>query len=363
MRPLLVVLLLLSSVVAASAQELVYRGEQTLWQDTVWSGEVLIDGVLTVAPQVTLEIRPGTTVRFTRFDSNGDGIGEHELFAQGVLLAKGTAAQPIRFTSAQPQPRPGDWGALNLMASEDPVSRLDHVEVEYGYRGFHAHFSAAQLVNSDFRHNLRGVQFQESTVTLDGCRIEENLNGIQFRDSKVTIDATRIAGNYWGLRCVYSEVLVHDSEILDNLVNGLNLRDSKVMLNGNRVRGNRRGIYLQRSTGEAVGNRVEANSEHGLFLEACSAEVHDNVVRYNGRAGVKWLDSRGLLRNNDLSENGMYALYNEGTSDLDARYNWWGPLEGQQLAQRIFAAHQRAGLGAVDWSEPLSQVPRPVEGE
>src|SRR5512145_1212423 len=98
---------------ANAAEPLAYRGEQTLWQDTVWDGEVLVDGILTVAPGVTLEIRPGTTVRLTPFDSNGDGIGEHELFIQGRLLALGSIERPVLFTSAAQQPRPGDWGALN----------------------------------------------------------------------------------------------------------------------------------------------------------------------------------------------------------------------------------------------------------
>jgi len=357
MKTLLVGAMLFVCAVAVQAQEQVYRGEQTIWQDTVWSGEVLIDGVVTVAPMVTLTLRPGTTVRFTRYDSNGDGFGEHELFAQGVLLALGTDAEPIRFTSAQPEPQPGDWGAINIMTSEDPPSRLEHVEVEYGYRGFHAHFSSARLSHSAFRYNLRGVQFQESTVALHDCRIENNLNGIQFRDSKVTINATRIAGNYWGLRCVYSDVLITGSEVADNLVNGLNLRDSRVELRSNLVHANRRGIYLQRSEGKLEGNRIERSSEHGLYLEESDAEVRDNLVRFNGRSGVKWVDSRGLLRNNDLSDNGMYALYNEGGTDLDARHNWWGGHNAERMPQLIFAAHRRAGLGAVDWSLPLAHAP------
>ncbi len=357
MRALLVTLLVLAWTLPAAAETLVYRGEQTLWQDTVWSGEVLIDGVLTVAPLVTLEIRPGTTVRFTRYDSNGDGIGEHELFAQGTLRALGSEAAPIVFTSAEAVPAMGDWGAVNIMASDDPPSRLEHVRVEYGYRGFHAHFASAELADSRFERNLRGVQFQESTVTLERCRIADNLNGIQFRDSKVVIRDSEIAGNYWGLRCVYSEVEIRGCAVRDNLVNGLNLRDSQVVLSGNRVDGNRRGVYLQRSNGLVRGNRIEHSSEHGLFLEESEVTVEDNRIRHNGRSGVKWIDATGLLRRNDLSDNGMYALYNEGLNDVDARRNWWGDVPVQRLPESVFAGHRRAGLGAVDWSEPLERAP------
>ena len=359
MRPLLLILTGTLLATAVHAADLVYRGEQTLWQDTEWSGEVLVDGVVTVAPQVTLDILPGTTVRFTRFDSNGDGIGEHELFAQGVLRAVGTREQPIRFTSAEKTPHIGDWGAINIMASEDPVSRLEHVMVEYGYRGFHAHFSSAELESCRFTRNLRGVQFQESRVTMRDCRIEENVNGIQIRDSVVTLHDIIIAKNYWGLRCVYSDVTLAASEIRDNLVNGLNLRDSRVAVHDNRVLGNRRGVYLQRSEGEVVGNLIENSSEHGLFLEESQIEVRANRIRANGRAGIKWIDAHGLLSHNDLSDNGMYALYNEGTSDVDARNNWWGEGVAERMHDHVYAGHRRTGLGMVDWSQPLSAPPIP----
>jgi len=357
MKRVLIILVALFGATTALAAEQVYRGEQTLWQDTVWSGEVLVDGIVTVAPQVTLEVRPGTTVRFTRFDSNGDGIGEHELLAQGRLLIEGTPAEPVLFTSAEYQPRRGDWGALNIMVSDGPASRLEHVTVEYGYRGFHAHFSNAEIFSSTFRNNLRGVQFQESTMKLHDCRIEDNLNGIQFRDSKVELVGNWIHGNYWGLRCVYSDVLLVDNIVSDNLVNGLNLRDSQVVMENNRVLANRRGIYLQRSQGQVSGNLVEYSSEHGLYLEESQVEVTGNAIRHNGRSGVKWIESEGLLRGNDLSDNGTYALYNEGTSDVDARYNWWGGQLLQGADPRIFDGRSREGLGMVDWAESLPAEP------
>ena len=203
---LLLILMALSvpqALPAADAQ--LYRGEQTLFENTVWSGDIVVDGILTVAAGATLEIRPGTRVRFTRFDSNGDGVGEHELFSQGTILALGTAEQPILFTSAEAAPRPGDWGAINMMVSE-AENRLEHCVVEYGYRGFHAHYSQARLLNNLFRNNMRGAQFQESQVFIDACRFLDNLNGVQFRDSRVILKNSLIAGGQWGLRCVYSEV-------------------------------------------------------------------------------------------------------------------------------------------------------------
>ena len=340
----------------AQTAALRYTGQQTLYKDTVWHGEVLIDGILTVAPGVTLKIRPGTVVRFTRYDSNGDGIGEHEIFIQGTLRAVGTAAAPIRFTSAAAHPGPGDWGALNMMVSEtDNV--LEHCIVEYGYRGFHAHFAKGRLADTVFRHNMRAVQFQESTVSLRNCRIENNRNGMQFRNSKVTLTDCTIRGNYWGLRCVYSTVHMQRCRIADNLINGANLRVSTVDLRGNRIVGNRKGIYLQRCKGTLADNVIVDNSENGIFLEGCKCLVRGNRIAGNGRAGIKWLDSTGRLRRNLLAGNGEFALVDDGAGAVDARGNWWGTTVPAAIAALIRDGRDQSGLGQVDARRPLSVPP------
>lgn len=354
---LLTLALVFSAPLATLAGEpLVYRGEQTLFQDTVWSGEVLIDGILTVAAGTTLEIRPGSRVRFTRFDSNGDGLGEHEIFAQGTLRVVGTAAEPVLFTSAETEPRPGDWGALNMMVSE-AENLLEHTVVEYGYRGFHAHFSRARLLSSLFRHNMRGAQFQESQVVIDDCRFLDNLNGVQFRDSQVVLSNSTIAGSQWGLRCVYSDLEMSACLIENNLVNGVNIRDGKVTLRGNRIVGNRRGLYLQRSSGRVAGNDFSANSEHGIFLEDSNAELVDNRLAGNGRAGMRWLNSSGRLSGNLMVENGLYALINDGASAVDARGNWWGTADPGQIAAAIRDGLDRPAVGLVDSRDALARPP------
>ena len=338
------------------AAAVVYQGESTLFQDTVWSGEVLVDGIVTVAPGVVLEIRPGTLVRFTRMDSNRDGIGEHELFIQGRLVAQGTAAQPIVFTSAEATPAPGDWGALNMMASEES-NLFSHCRIEYAYRGFHAHFAAARLDHCLLQFNQRGVQFQESEVEIVDSKIIDNLNGLQFRNSQVTLARLQVKGNYWGLRGVYSEVRMVDCEVAENLVNGLNFRDSTVELRGNRVVGNRKGLYLQRSKGRVEANLFADNSEHGIYLEDSQAELIANLVSGNGRAGVKYVNSQGVLQGNRFEHNGEYALVNDGQGAVDAQGNWWGQRSNQEIPSLIRDRDDRPEVGAVDWSNPLWHPP------
>lgn len=345
---LLLLILFLPGVVHA---ETVYRGEQSLWQDTVWSGDILIDGILTIPAGVSLEIRPGSRVRFTRFDSNGDGIGEHEIFIQGVLKAQGTADNPILFTSAEAQPVPGDWGAVNMMAAEEE-NRFTHCRIEYAYRGFHSHFSDATVSHCEFVRNVRGMQFQEATVTISDCQVWNNFNGIQFRDSRVRLKNFVLHDNHWGLRCVYSEVTLEEGEVTGNLINGVNLRDSTLEGSRLRVVGNRKGIYLQGSKGTVRDSELLNNSEHGILLEKSEAMVSRNRISGNGRAGILWRDSTGSLRDNRLGGNGEYALVNEGPGPVDARGNAWGSLDPAEIAGLIRDGVDRPGLGVVDAAGP-----------
>jgi parallel beta-helix repeat protein len=367
MKTLLFSLLLLATVAshARCGEVLRYTGEETLYRDTVWSEEVLIDGILTVAPGVTLEIRPGTVVRFSRMDSNGDGIGEHELFIQGTFRALGTAAAPVLFTSAEERPFAGDWGAINMMASEGE-NRLEHCVVEYAYRGFHAHFAKAELTSSVFRHNVRGIQFQEATVGIEACRIVGNRNGLQFRDSTVTLSRSVVSENYWGLRCVYSDVRLAQCRIEGNLVNGANLRDSTFEISASRIAANRKGLYLQRSRGAVRDNALVDNSEHGILLEDSDCEVRGNLVAGNGRSGVKWVDSLGILRGNLLIDNGEYALVNDGSGAVDARENWWGAVSPEEIGVFVRDGGDRPGSGFVAVSPPLTArplLPAPLPSE
>jgi len=332
-------------VLPAMAQ-LAYKGEQTLWEDTVWEGEVLVDGILTVAPGVTLEVRPGTVVRFTRMDSNKDEIGEHELFVQGTFLALGTATKPIIFTSAETRPIPGDWGAVNMMAST-AENRFEHCLFEYGYRGFHAHFASARLEDCRFRYNRRGAQFQESTVSIKRCRFINNYNGVQFRDSTVSIKDSHIVGGYWGLRCVYSTLDMSDSIVENNLVNGVNFRDSEIVFTANIVRNNRRGVYLQRSKAAVTRNVVTNNREYGLFLEDASGAVGNNDIAGNGRAGLRIINSVVKIADNNVLNNGGYGLINDGDQDVQVGANWWGTTDTAGLSRLFRDGSDRQGVGLV----------------
>ena len=87
-------------------QEFVFTGKQTLKK-----GTYLLKGWVYIADGAELTIEPGTIIK-------GDKQTKAALIAErgGKLIAKGTAAEPIVFTSeeAAGSRKPGDWGGIIL---------------------------------------------------------------------------------------------------------------------------------------------------------------------------------------------------------------------------------------------------------
>ena len=78
--------------------------------------------VLTLEAGVTIRVEPAGRVLM---QSPGDAA------SLGALVANGTAAKPVVFTSAASAPAPGDWVGLYFAGAPDPQDKLDFLHVEY----------------------------------------------------------------------------------------------------------------------------------------------------------------------------------------------------------------------------------------
>ncbi len=161
----------------------------------VWSGTVQIRGVVTVTKTGHLTILPGTRIVFDKIDVDGDGIGDSELLVEGSLVAKGTPTAPILFTSGAATPAKGDWKYLYLDFARQ--AEVAHIISEYAYSGIQVHFCRAEVVDSEFRHNIDGVRFSTVNIEVRGNRIHNNTNGLRYEERRST-------------------ATIHDNDIVDN---------------------------------------------------------------------------------------------------------------------------------------------------
>ncbi|MDF1578256.1 MAG: right-handed parallel beta-helix repeat-containing protein [Desulfurivibrionaceae bacterium] len=273
--PSLALLLFLLLAAACDRKPPLELGMTTLHEDTVWSGAVVVKGDIYIPEQVTLTIKPGTTVKFKRIDEGSDQnmfdidspyYPQAELIVRGKLLAMGTPKDPIVFQSAEVNPRPADWGALNFLGSDGNV--IEHARVINGYNGVHAHGASVRIAHSQFIRNGVGVSF----------KAEEETPGVPWfgKRSRLTITDNLFANNKGGIGFRNSDAEISHNRIIDNKFFGIWPKENNnVRVTYNEITGNKKGVYLYQTRGVVFEfNNIYDNRDYNIAM----AEAQDFPV-------------------------------------------------------------------------------------
>jgi hypothetical protein len=182
----------------------------TLQQDTTWTSEhgvIIVDGLITIPAGVTLNIEPGTIIKFTEAGGSGFTV-------EGTLEVNGTHTDPVVFTSFQDDtaggdtngdgmasiPGPGDWIGLTF-SSDSAIGDLKNVRIRYADKAVEGTAGGAhvELRNSVLEKGRYGVYVYTPYVEIEGrnCLIVDNIyTGIFVRaDSREVFRNCTIVGN------------------------------------------------------------------------------------------------------------------------------------------------------------------------
>lgn len=258
----------------------------------------VVDGTVQIQAGATLTILPGTVVKFfpttersvnpTAYDLSGITV------YGGRLVARGTAAEPVVFTSYHDDSAGGDtdgsgralargdWMSLRFSAPnvaaavEMPVSVLDNVLVRYGGEGGSAGCSAGHMVD--------------------------------------------VAGNG---RLHLSRAELTDAQTAGLYVDKLTPAVGVAMVSNTRFADSGCGAYLQ--GGDLVNNVFEAT----LSKESVYANAPQRLRLYGN-----WLHTKAIVSVTDARDREQADLRNNalvgGVLDMvqdhvDLAHNWWGP--------------------------------------
>lgn len=351
-----------------------YLGEVALTEDTVWKGTVIIDGQIAVPPEVTLTIDPGAHIYFSFRDTNGDGLGESWIIAQGTVKVLGEEDAWVLFDSEEDTAKPGSWDSLSIIASDSKENIISHTVFRRGVKAFHNHFSQARLDNVVFEDNLRGIQFQESNGTvIDRALLRGNQSGARFRDSEVTLRNIVAQDNVAGINFLRSKVDASDLVITGSFAESFVSRESETTLNRAFITGNVRGPRFK-GEGENISVResiVSGNLTEGISFNNVRGTVRESSLTGNGFTGLSVTDARVTAYGNRISGNGRFEVDNNGSTVVDARGNDWGTGSGPD-AGLIYDGSDEDGIGQVLTADPVSfsvllpgMVPLPgdIDGE
>lgn len=140
-----------SAAAPATAAETPTYIESDVTEDTTWTAEngpYYVGRDLTVANDATLTVEPGTRVN----------VGEEvTITVEGSLVAAGTEADPIQFTTADASSDAGTWRTIEYAGDGDSTLRLAHAVVEHGTTAITATSSegTVRLANATVRGHVQ----------------------------------------------------------------------------------------------------------------------------------------------------------------------------------------------------------------
>ncbi|HYS44086.1 MAG TPA: right-handed parallel beta-helix repeat-containing protein [Geobacteraceae bacterium] len=326
----------------------------TLAEDVTWRGAVMISGVVTVAPQATLTIGPGTVVRF-----GGTGSvpgGGALLLVQGRLVASGTKEKPILFTSRFAEPRKGDWQGIVMLGSEKK-NLLENCRLEGAETGLDVSFSSITLKNVQVTRcgtgmHLQGTVAEASSGGASGCDV-----GMALADSEVELHDPLISENGSGVVAERSSLYLTGGAFSGNGSTGVKATGCRVKIAACTFAGNGAGLTLAASQGSVAACRIAENADYGLTLAGSQVKVYGNEIGKNGKAGMRVEDGRGVAWGNSFVANGGYDLVNDGPEDFRAMGNWWGDVPSAEIGKRIYDRQADGGRGRVIYSPAMEKKP------
>lgn len=323
-------------------------GDTFLEKDRTLAGDLLIEGVIRVAPGATLRIEPGSRLFFAFRDTDGDGIGENGIFLQGTLDARGTPERPIGFYPADaPSGSRGRWDSINFMVSESEGNRLEHAEIAGAYRGLHAHFSRLAGRHLRIRDCFRGIQFQESEVDLADVTVQDSGSALRCRDSNVRLERFRTRGTTTAVNILRSAATLVDSEIDRPGWYGFRIRESRLALTGGTIRGGLIGVSLQEGSARLRGT---ASKDSGLAgFAAQEADVTIEGCRSEGGRldGISVTGGTVAWEGGAIEEFGRYAVKLGGPADVRLRGAAIRPGASREELPLFYDGRTAPGLGVV----------------
>lgn len=279
-------------------------------QDTVWTlvdSPFVISGDIVVYPNATLTIEPAVEVRFG---------GNCSIIVEGTLLAAGTAAANIRFTSNALDPAPGDWATI-MLNDTNSFASLSNCTIEYASNGILLETGSLTIENSQVRFSSQNGIAAASGIADVNNNIFENNSGsgihiegnnqavIHNNNFTLNADGVTLNGN------LNPNANIQQNFFFNNTYSGISLMANPIstaLISNNTFAGNNYGFDVATDASTNIANNYILNNTVGIMYETGNThQAHFNDI-YNNTIGM------------DVT----------GNATVDAQYNYWGDRSGPE---------------------------------
>lgn len=312
-----------------------------IFSNTTWTlsnSPYIVTANVVVFPGVTLTIQPGVIVKFT--------IGTNLEIRQSTLIANGTAADKIVFTSNNPSPYRGIWDQIYVNQSVN--IQMKHCEFHFANKALTGQGNNVSVVNSTFTQNILGMDAQSNTnIRVDSCVFKNNDTGQSLQPGySMSITNCHYIRNDTGLyaqtgcsviRCVI------DSNNVYGLLKHMSCDDT---IRGNEINYNGTGIVNDFS---GCGGTVY---------------IHHNEIE-NNNIGILFHNSGGSqqfnIYNNSICSNNTYNIQNLTALSVNAVNNCWCSTNLSYIQTKIYDAYDDVSSGIVSFN-PIDTSAQCISG-
>lgn len=321
----------------------------TLTEDITWSGVVVIRGYLLIAPQATVRIEPGTTVRFMK---SAILHQTPRMVVMGRLQCSGTVEQPVLFTSNFAEVRRGDWRGIMLLSSEKR-NQCENCLFEGAEIAIEARYSTFTAKGVTISRALTGMFLQDSTASLSSVSIKGCETGLEARDSELDLRDGTLEGNRRGIVAHRSGLVMASIEVTGSEQQGVVAEECGIKFNSCGFSSNGSGALLKGGVGQIFLSRFVRNRDVGLHMSGARVRVQRSLFADNPGDGLRLDDGRGLVWSSAFDHNGGYNLANNGSEEVSAVQNWWGNNDEAAIMAKLHVTAK----GAINVSPWLAEKP------
>ncbi len=325
----------------------------TTWTKT--NSPYNLTGPTAVNNGVTLTIEAGATVNL-----NG-----HDLEVDGVLLARGSAINPIRIygTSGSETIYIGNAECIiqnaifngNIFVSVvgNPIISNNNIlgSITFGTGGNPV--VCNNTITSPTSGAFAGINFGAGNATISNNTISGFKQGIHSERTRYT------AAVDYGQGIRHIEVTtkpVFSNNTISACTNGIYAESSEAIFSNNTITNCPIGIRVAEGNNMDLciqTNLIMRNDEGILLLSG--ARIYNNTITNNSNGihignGMVTLD----ITHNNIYGNSNYNIYSSASNDLNCRNNWWGTTDNQAINQTIYDFKEDFTLGTVTFTPFLN---------
>ena len=188
-----------------------------LTEDETWETEktYIVNGTLEIPQDVTLNIPPGTTVKFGR-----DAL----LTVRGILkigtaLAEEQITQLVHLTSDNIKPASGDWSGILFDHTHDLESFIRGAVIEYATTALDIKTTSPTVAECTLRLNKTAIALDGSDARIQHNDILDNNIGISTigRQTRPRIEKNNITKNETGIFCENVQSIIEHNNLNANI--------------------------------------------------------------------------------------------------------------------------------------------------